>query len=866
MSARPAIHLCVIHPNNYPHADGLLDPARYFHYQFRRLGARVSLARNTLRHDAVNFIFGAHLGFDVRALQTHSCIIVNLEQVGQGGAALSPAYLRLLKSTVVVDYDAGNPPAYTDHPEDVPLISFGHAPYLNPLPHQVRPLRERPIDLLFIGSINQRRLDLLHRIHDNGLRVECQRLPVYGAARNSLLHQAKALLNLHFYDTARFEQVRAFTALSCGTPVLSERHPHSMPSPAYDACVTWFDDTQIEPLFSQEFGTPLFFDVMAQQLALFSTHDPVEEYADLLGFAWGVWQAQQSILKPTGQDLVIGPRMTLPLAPDMPASALIPGITPNDDDWTRNALKTPAPAPVSAFRPTARQPGPLFQTMPDVVHDVNQLIAARQGNEALVTMVRGIAFHYFQPGIEGHALYYPDLDQCTVALSRLLGKEIQGTASGHPASMTGSTPDEPSTNPLQLAGTPLSASADKGSDQQGRQAVQTGKIAGGATAATDAGLRTLLIATSVAPAGGHGKLLEEIALHSPNPLVVFSNITREYDEDAAPATQAIRERFGARGIPVAFLRAADHWQQARQLRELVEAENTTHIWYLQNHQDPIPLIGTLGHVGSRKMLVHHCDHNPSLGCTLPDVVQVEVTALMQEIGAARLGAPGWWLPFHVADRGCKPLDTQAASTGSRISVVMSGRMGKFAENGPVALPKIISTALRSVDGQFFHIGPLSDGMLATIHDQLARDSIETKRFVHLGSVDSLWLALKALDAQIYIGSAPFSGGLSAVEAQGCGYPVLPFTGFEAGSLLADYSSYADPGLGWKDLDELAAQLKAIAPRCAELGNQARRFYEENFSVAVFQARIRQIMAMPEAEGSGPAMKHAAHASPLVTAD
>ncbi|MDO4232377.1 MAG: hypothetical protein Q4D19_09605 [Lautropia sp.] len=832
MSAKPAIHLCVINPPGYIHADGLMDPAQYFFYQFRRLGARVSLARNTLRHDAVNFIFGAHLGFDVQALQTHSCIIVNLEQVGQGGAVLSQSYLRLLKSTVVVDYDAGNPPAYTQHPEDVPLISFGHAPYLQPLPHQALPLHERPVDLLFIGSINQRRLDLIRRIQATGRRVECQRMPVYGTARNSLLHQAKALLNLHFYDTARFEQVRAFTSLSCGTPVLSERHANSSPSPAYDACVTWFDDRLIEPLFGEEFGTPFFYEVMTQQLAMFAEHDPVEEYADLLGFAWGVWQAQQSVLKPTGQDRMIGPRMTLPLAPEISESMLIPGISLSEDDWTQKALRGPAARTkpgtkpvgvreagwVDAFVPTEKMPAPLFQPMPDICHAVNQLVAADQGNEAIASLVHGIATHYFQPGIDCHALYYPDLDRCVQTLSQHLEAEIQ---------------------------------------QEAQQQKSDGEI----SLKTGAPLRTILIATSVAPVGGHGKLLEEVALHAPNPLVVFSNLSSEFDDDEAEATRTIRERFAARGIEVSFLRAPNAWGLAQQLRKLVEAEKATHIWYFQNHQDPIPLVGTLGHAQSRKILVHHCDHNPSLGCTLPGVVQAEVTDLMLEIRKTHLDAPGHLLPLSVADRGRKP--QEAGATG-RLSVVMAGRQGKFTDTGPLALQKIISTALRSIDGQFYHIGPLSGDMLNAIRNQLVRDKVKPGRFVHVGTVASAWLALKTLDAQVYIGSAPASGGLSSVEAQGCGYPVLPFTGFEAGSLLADYSSYADLGLGWKDLDELAAQLKAIGPRCAELSDTARRFYEENFSEAVFQARIRQIMGIPGSEGGSPDGRVRGESSALMT--
>ena len=69
MASLPAIHICLISPAGYVHADALLDPAQYFAWQFRRLGADVSLARNVIRHDAVNFIFGAHLGFPVQHLQ-----------------------------------------------------------------------------------------------------------------------------------------------------------------------------------------------------------------------------------------------------------------------------------------------------------------------------------------------------------------------------------------------------------------------------------------------------------------------------------------------------------------------------------------------------------------------------------------------------------------------------------------------------------------------------------------------------------------------------------------------------------------------------------------------------------------------------
>ena len=117
----PDVHICVIQPMGYVHSLGFLDQARFFRHQFRRMGAEVSLAKNRLRHDAVNFVFGAHLGFDAALRARHTCVFVNLEQLGTGGAAVSPAYLKLLGNSAVVDYDAGNVGAYTAHVDDVPL-------------------------------------------------------------------------------------------------------------------------------------------------------------------------------------------------------------------------------------------------------------------------------------------------------------------------------------------------------------------------------------------------------------------------------------------------------------------------------------------------------------------------------------------------------------------------------------------------------------------------------------------------------------------------------------------------------------------------------------------------------------------------
>jgi SAM-dependent methyltransferase len=285
----PPIHLAIMQPAGYVHSLGFLDQARYFRYQFRRLGAQVSLAKNRLREDAVNIVFGAHLGFPAEWRQRHTCLFVNLEQLGRQGAQLSADYLQLLKSSAVIDYDADNVTHYAQDPQDVPLVSFLYAPYLDQGPSIA--LEDRPIDLLFFGSMNPRRQAYLAKVEAAGVQVATFDQALYGPERDHFIRQAKAVLNCHHYESSRFEQARAFQCLSMGTPIISECTAQTEAPAAYEDTLFWLAEPNLHGFFSQQFGTPGFFEQARAQLQAFAQHDPLSQYADVLGFAGGYHQA-----------------------------------------------------------------------------------------------------------------------------------------------------------------------------------------------------------------------------------------------------------------------------------------------------------------------------------------------------------------------------------------------------------------------------------------------------------------------------------------------------------------------------------------------------------------------------------------------
>jgi SAM-dependent methyltransferase len=300
MSALPRVHLAIVQPVGYVHSLGFLDQARYFRHQFRRLGATVTMSKNRLREDSVNIVFGAHLGFPADWTRRHACVFVNLEQLGRGGAAVSADYLELLRRSAVVDYDPANVAAYASHPEDVPVVPFGYAPYLDET--GAIPLEDRPYDLLFFGSMNPRRRAFLDRVERAGFTVAMFDSPLYGPERDAFIGQAKAVINCHFYESARFEQARAFHCLSMGTPVISERTAHTEPGPAFDDAVIWLDDAEVETWFRSTFAQPAYYAQARRCLDNFragdAAHDPLEAYADLLAFADGFAKAHAASRDP----------------------------------------------------------------------------------------------------------------------------------------------------------------------------------------------------------------------------------------------------------------------------------------------------------------------------------------------------------------------------------------------------------------------------------------------------------------------------------------------------------------------------------------------------------------------------------------
>lgn len=429
-----------------------------------------------------------------------------------------------------------------------------------------------------------------------------------------------------------------------------------------------------------------------------------------------------------------------------------------------------------------RESAPAFRHLDEVGAAIERAIADGRHEDAMSGLVNGVHRDFCQPGVAHTALYYPGLDRAMLVLAQRL-------AAGRPA-----------------------------------------------TQALPPGDTTLILATELYNLGGHSKVVEDVSREVSHPVIVLTDLFQTVHKDRSQMDWLL-ERYGH--AAVIALPGASLWSKAQTLHDIVRSLRPKNILYFNHHQDPLPFVATLASQPlERQALFHHCDHNPSLGCTVPGLRHVDFIATLHERCEVDLDRPVQRLPLYVPDQGVR---APVRVKGQQFSVVTSGRPGKFARRGPFALQAIVATALQAIRGHFFHIGPLDEAWLAEIRAHLAAQGLAASRFVHLGLVPSVWRQLAELDAAFYIGSAPVSGGRAGIEAQGCGLPVLPFTGFEPGSLLADYSSYADPSLGWASLDELSQRLRTLGSRHGELAAAARDFYERCFSRREFRRALGTII-------------------------
>ena len=211
-------NVTLLKPDNYIHSLALLEAAEYVNIRIKQSGYESALTLNYIDPHNINVIFCGHLMPEELLKTNQKLIIFNTEQLCIESVWTSANYKNLLASNYVWDYSPANLEKIQH--SNTQLIDFYYCNQLSRL--KIR--KPAKYDLLFYGSINDRRKKILDEITRRGLKLKVI-FGMYGKERDALLSESKAILNLHYYDSQIFQQIRAFYPLINQIPIISENYP-----------------------------------------------------------------------------------------------------------------------------------------------------------------------------------------------------------------------------------------------------------------------------------------------------------------------------------------------------------------------------------------------------------------------------------------------------------------------------------------------------------------------------------------------------------------------------------------------------------------------------------------------------------------
>jgi len=206
----------IVSPPNYPHSQCFDEIAIGFNAAFRALGLKADIVRDPSRLGDITIVLGTNLLPGITVPTDYRLILFNLEQITPQSPWLTAEYLSLLGRYPVWDYSERNISELARVGIQAKFCGIGYMPELGRIASA-----PEDIDVLFVGSLNERRIAVLKQIAAQGGKVEAK-FNVYGSARDRLIARSKVILNLHFYESRVFEIVRVSYLLANQKCVVSE--------------------------------------------------------------------------------------------------------------------------------------------------------------------------------------------------------------------------------------------------------------------------------------------------------------------------------------------------------------------------------------------------------------------------------------------------------------------------------------------------------------------------------------------------------------------------------------------------------------------------------------------------------------------
>jgi hypothetical protein len=323
----------------------------------------------------------------------------------------------------------------------------------------------------------------------------------------------------------------------------------------------------------------------------------------------------------------------------------------------------------------------------------------------------------------------------------------------------------------------------------------------------------LVVATRLYEVGGHSKVASDIAaiIGPGDTTIVYTDTDHELRHEKllnvrrAPAAERHRANL--------LLGADSLVGKILELYNLVAAVRPGRIFLLTHHFDMVAPIA-LWPFRSVVEYLHHADHLPTLGATLPWSAHVDLTyrchGVCQRAGLNPIYAGLTVPPGTVAAAARPPLIGER--TPGPLRIATCGHLDKYRGAMTHRWLDFVIAALRQPGGaELIHFGRVDEAFRAEMQQGLTAAGFDPAAYVFAGETPDLSADLQARNVDAYLMSYPLGGGKAGVEAMAVGLPPIVPTDPSSPELLR----FDFPADTWISITSPADMARAIAEATAK---------------------------------------------------
>jgi hypothetical protein len=334
--------------------------------------------------------------------------------------------------------------------------------------------------------------------------------------------------------------------------------------------------------------------------------------------------------------------------------------------------------------------------------------------------------------------------------------------------------------------------------------------------------------------GGHSQIVQDFIRSQPdkNHLILSTEIAGPSDKrhfaNKFTNIRNVQIEYAPRGN----LGSRLAWLQSK----LLECQ-PEYVHLLNHHQDSVAVAAVVPSMGLNGGFYHHGDHHLCLGVTIRHLEHIDLHPMGYHYCREELGLDNKYLPLTIEDKGIRNISFPIPSEASLTTATVA-RSNKIEIPYYVSYLDLVPRILSATGGRHIHIGKLTPWALRRMYSQMKQLGVDSEKLMYIEWTPSVWESLKENSVDLYLASFPYGAGLTLVEVQGAGIPVVLHQHLYSRVLSGLEMAYPE-AFSWSDPEALIKHLAMLNRSELEAeGKLARKHYEDYHSSAILKDYFR----------------------------